>query len=92
MDGVLACKVRALPRSGKVMSETKHMQQLRENYVFTLRMRKVSEKQWEGEVVRYPRSKQQSVVWGKACGTLCHADSEKGLKKQLDAIVNEYDR
>lgn len=64
MEGALACKVRALPRRGKVMSETKHMQKMRENYVFTLRMTKVSEKQWEGEVVRYPRSKQPSVVWG----------------------------
>lgn len=74
------------------MSETKHMQEVRENYVFTLRMTKVSEEQWEGEVVRYPHFKQQSVAWGKTCGTLCHANSEDGLKKQLDAIVNEYDR
>ena len=74
------------------MSETKHKQEVRENYVFTLRMTKVSDDQWEGEVVRYPRSKQESVVWGKACGILCHADCEDGLKKQLDAIVNEYDR
>ena len=74
------------------MSETKHMQELRENYVFTLRITKVSGDQWEGEVVRYPHFKQRSIVWGKACGTLCHADSENGLKKQLDGIVNEYDR
>jgi hypothetical protein len=44
------------------MSETKHMQELRENYVFTLRMTKIPEKQWEGEVVRYPRFKQQPVA------------------------------
>jgi len=73
------------------MSETKHMQEVRENYVFTLRMTKVSAEQWQGQVVRYPRSK-RSVVWGKACGTLCHADSENGLKKKLDAIINEFDR
>ncbi|MGD0627078.1 MAG: hypothetical protein ABSB32_20515 [Thermodesulfobacteriota bacterium] len=50
------------------MPETKHMQEVREKYVFTLRMTKVSEEQWEGEVVRYPRSKQRSVAWGSGAG------------------------
>jgi hypothetical protein len=74
------------------MPETKGILEPRKNYMFTLLMTKVSEEKWEGQVLRFPHPKQQSAAWGKTCGTLCHADSEDGLKKQLDAVVNEYDR
>lgn len=69
----------------------KLMLELRKKHAFTFHMRE-DEGKWVGQVWRFPHPLQQQTAWGQPCGTTCQADSEDGLRRQLNAIINEYDK
>ena len=72
------------------MAEPKVLREFRGTHAFTLLMLNEDGDKWEGRVVRYPHPTPQELTLGEDCGPTCRADSEKGLKIQLDAIVNEF--
>lgn len=73
------------------MAESKLLQELRDEYAFNLHLRE-EEGRWTGQVWRFPNPFRQQSAWGMACGTICRGNSEEAVKKQLLALVDQYDQ
>lgn len=72
------------------MKHSRFEQEVTERYAF-VKLIDQKDKFWQGRVIRFPNPKHSvECRYGKSIGVVCRDLSEKGLRKQLDALIQEH--